>query len=95
MNNKKEQIDLVYLFLHQKLREKAYGNFINKKDAVMFLSHSFRIPKKLGYAVIKELEIFELIKKVPSQGDGLNLEILESNFDVSNTSDVYHRVGLN
>lgn len=83
-------IDLVYLFMHKKLKEKSINNFITKKESVMFLSHTFRIPKKYGYAVLKELEEFGLIR---SSGD--SIEILKSKVDLDNTSDIFKRVGLN
>ena len=94
MNKEKKKIDLVYIFLHKKLREKAGGNFINKKDAAMFLAHSYRIPKNLGYAVLRELEIMGLIKFVGKENDNLNIEILESQEEIEDVSKIYRDLGI-
>lgn len=83
-------IDLVYLFMHKKLKEKSINNYLTKRDSVKFMSHTFRIPKRYGYAVLKEMEDLNLVKS-----NGERIEILKTNIDIDNTSEVFKRVGLN
>lgn len=79
---------IFYLYIHSKLAKRSNG-FMSLKEAVTYL-HEWRLPKEIRVAIIKEMEILGLVKKV----DRHSIIVFPSTFDVTNTNKIYELVGI-
>ena len=86
----KEKIPLMYLCIYSTLQNASIQGVISIKKTFELFGKSYRVPKNLKYAVLKELENFNLITR--SSVNEIN--IIKTNIDLDNTSKIYKLVGL-
>lgn len=84
------KVPLIYLCIHDRLKEKSQGIEINIKDVFKMLGHIHHIKKELRYPILKELEEFKLISQVSKT----KITVLKCRINIKNTSKIYRSVGL-
>lgn len=57
------KVDKIYICIHSKLKEKARGGFMNKKDALFILGCVYHIPKEDRNDIMKKLHDLKMIKQ--------------------------------
>lgn len=73
--------------IHNKLLKKAdYFGHISKKELYMFLAINYKIPRKLVYPIIKELETMNVLKDL----DKRKVLILPCSFDIDKDANKYY-----
>ena len=90
MDNKEVIPCIFYFYIHCKLKEKyKAGAIISKKEATDFL-FEWRIPTKIRYIIVKELEMLGLLERVNKK----TVEIKQSKFDLEDVRDFSKSVGI-
>lgn len=88
---KKEKIPLVYLCIHSRLcKNFGVGRTVKKKELNFIIGNTYHIPRKWWYPVIKEMIGFGLIE---DEGR-FTIKVLESQWDIDDTSMIYKSVGM-
>lgn len=80
---------IFYLYIHSKICERSTCNLIRIKEATNYL-HEWRIPREIRVAIIKEMEILGLLKKI----NKTTFRTRKSEIDFNNTNQIYNLVGL-
>ena len=78
-----------YLYIHKKLKERSTADLMSIRDAVGYLAE-WRLPKELRIAILKELEMMQLISKE----DRNYIRINYSSIDISTVNKIYDLVGI-
>jgi len=62
------KIPLIYIYIYFKFRNRLAGTpFVRPKYLLEILKRICRIPKRFHYPILKEMEKFELIKRINHQ----------------------------
>jgi hypothetical protein len=76
MHKIKTNIPIIYLFVLLKFREKGKKCYsfpvMKTKDVLEILKIAIRLPRKMKYAVLGEMETFGLLKRINHQSYTLN-----------------------
>jgi hypothetical protein len=67
MKSKKEEVPCLYAFLYKKIREKNKGYYIRTRDFRELTSRMYRVPNIFHYAILAEMERYELLKRIDKQ----------------------------
>ena len=89
---KKEVIPITHKLIYQKLFERYKHEPIKRMDALQIVK-AYRIQKKYCDLVIKEMENLNMIKVI-GFNKGLKIILGKNNFNLDNTSKIYHDLGL-
>ena len=84
------KVPLIYLCIHQRLKEKFRFQTFSNKELLWILGKVYHIKKIYHYPILKELEDFDLINRVNRN----EIILLKSNVDLNNTSKIYRSVGV-
>ena len=85
--------DIVYHCIHKRFTEnvkKTVDGTLNRKKAEFILTSIYHFPKRLSPVILKEMEILNLIKLNGKS----EIEVLENQTDLENTSMLFKNVGL-
>ena len=68
MKKLNKDIPLIYVFLYSKFRKNLVGSpYVRPSYLLGILKRICRVPKALHYPILKEMEKFELIKRINHQ----------------------------
>lgn len=91
MNQKKSDIGLVYHCIHDKLMKQAGKvGHLKRKEVMVILAVSYRIPKNLRQPVLRELVQMGLVHCPNSQV----VIPLNNDFNLKNTSQIYKKLNF-
>lgn len=80
---------IFYFYLHNKIREKATGKTLTKKEVKSFM-FEWRIPKNLRPLILKEMEILGLVKNI----DRFTIELVDKKIDVEDHNAFASMLGM-
>jgi len=68
MKSSKKQVPLIYIYIYAKFKKHLQGTpFVRPSYLLEILKRICRIPKPLHYPILKEMEKFELVKRINHQ----------------------------
>lgn len=82
---------VIYLCVHNRLRERSQKGFIMRKEVRAILGKTYHIPKRLHEPVIKELKDMELLETINPR----ELKVMKEPIKLYHTSKIYRLLGLN
>lgn len=86
----KEQIPIIYLYIHGRLEEKYHYEIFKLKDLFLIFARNYHINKKFHYAILKELENLKLIERTNQH----SVRVIKCNVNLKNISKIYKKIGL-
>ena len=87
----KEKDKVMYLLIHQKMKEKSgKDSLISKENLFKMFGKVYHIPKRYRYVVLRELVNFKMVVIQDPQ----NIKVLKYNNHIENSSKIYKELGM-
>lgn len=91
MEEEKKIINLLYVCMHYRIQKEANAiGIIRKKRLFELLARLYHVERKFWHPVLREFEILKLFKTLNNK----QIQVLECDIDLENTSKIYKMIGL-